>query len=56
VDKQKTAAELEEMVKQRIGAGDFRVPFTATQTRVGTPRFTGASRLRSIAARSWPTR
>jgi hypothetical protein len=25
VDKQKTAAELEEIVKQRIGAGDFKV-------------------------------
>jgi hypothetical protein len=25
VDKQKTAAELEEIVKQRIGTGDFRL-------------------------------
>jgi hypothetical protein len=57
LDKQKkTAAELEEIVKQRIGAGDFRVTVHRNPDAVGTPRFTGASRLRSIAARSWPTR
>jgi hypothetical protein len=56
VDKQKTVAELEEIVKQRIGAGDFRVTIHRNRKRVGTPRFTGASRLRSIAAKSWPTR
>jgi hypothetical protein len=46
VDKQKgIAAELEEIVKQWIGAGDFRVTIHRNP-----------SGLKSIAARSWPTR
>ena len=57
VDKpKKTAIELEEIVKQRIGAGDFRVTVHRNPDSGWHARFTDASQLRSIAARSWPTR
>jgi hypothetical protein len=50
VDK-KTAAEIQEIVKQRIGAGDFKVTVTPIPTRAGTLRSTATNRRRFIAAK-----
>jgi hypothetical protein len=47
----KTTADLEEIVKQRIGAGDFKVTVHRIPKRDGTPRFTVGSRLRFTGAR-----
>jgi hypothetical protein len=55
VDKQtKTAAELEEIVKQRLGAGDFKVTVHRNLRQDGTPRFMGVTRQKFTAVRSWP--
>ena len=57
MDRQKkTAAELEEIVKQRIGSGDFRVTIHRDPNTDWHATFTGASPPKSIGARSWPTR
>jgi hypothetical protein len=49
---QKTVAELEEIMKQRIGAGDFRVTVHRNPETAGMPLFMGGGPLKSIAARS----
>jgi hypothetical protein len=56
VDKQKkTAAELEEIVKQRIGAGDLRVTIHRNPDAGWHATIYGRHRPRSIAAKSWQT-
>jgi hypothetical protein len=57
VDKQKkTAAELEDIVKQRIGAGDFRVTIHRDPDTDWHATVYGRQPAEVIAARSWPTR
>jgi hypothetical protein len=55
VDKQKkTAAELEQIVKQRIGAGDFQVTLQRNPDTDWHATIHGTSPPKSIAASSWP--